>query len=568
MRPWGWAAGGLVVCLLLVCAAGAGSPPLPPQFHNATQDAHISFAHFKGSQGTSTILEEAGPGVCVADFDGDGWPDLYFVNGRDLYHRGIVTRNALYRNDHNGAFTDVTASAGVPGTGYGIGCVWGDYDNDGHPDLYVTQYGKNVLYHNNGDGTFTDVTAKAGVDGMDFGTRFHSAATFFDYDRDGNLDLYVGGYANFGPESRRLCNIGYGLLASCRPLVYGGSPAVLYHNNGDGTFTNVTRAAHIYQPKGLNLAAGAMDYDNDGWPDLFVANDGIEAYLYHNNHDGTFKDVALTSGIALTADGSPMAGMCIAFGDYNNDGNLDLLITDFQMATDHLWQNDGKGFFDDVSERSGIARQTRQVLSFGGGFFDYDNDGWPDIFIANGHVYPDVEKTDPLVHYKQINSLLHNQGDGSFLDVTKSSGDGFSVPYLGRGVAFVDYDNDGNVDVVVGNNGDPPLLLHNTGAMGHHFVGIQLVGSRSNRDAMGARIRLSAGGKTQVREISGGGSYLSQSDLRAHFGLGTYTGAVTVDVQWPDGTRQKFTGLDPDSYYRIVEGIAHAVSISYHRAKI
>ncbi len=542
---------GLAAMVLLVLA---GTPTPSVQFHNATAAAHISFVHFKGSEGISTILEEAGPGVCVADFDGDGWPDIYFVNGRDLYHRGIETRNALYRNNRDGTFTDVTARAGVPGTGYGVGCVWGDYDNDGHPDLYVTQYGKNVLYHNNGDGSFTDVTVRAKVDGTDFGTRFHTAATFFDYDRDGKLDLYAGGYANFGPESQRLCNIGYGVSASCRPLVYGGSPNVLYHNNGDGTFTNVTKAAHIYQPKGLNLAAGAADYDNDGWPDLFVANDGIEAYLFHNNHDGTFTESALQSGIALTADGSAMAGMCISLGDYDNDGNLDLFITDFQMASDHVWRNDGRGFFDETSERAGIAAPTRQVLSFGGGFFDYDNDGWLDLFIANGHVYPGVEKTDPSVHYKQIDSLFHNQGNGTFVETTKSAGDGFSTPYLGRGAAFLDYDNDGNMDIIVGNNGDPQLLLHNSGGAGNHFIGFQLVGTRSNRDAMGARIRLEAGGLTQIREISGGGSYLSQSDLRAHFGLGRSTRAASVEISWPSGLRQRFADLEADRYYRVVEG--------------
>ncbi|MGA8438438.1 MAG: VCBS repeat-containing protein, partial [Candidatus Sulfotelmatobacter sp.] len=236
---------------------------------------------------------EAGMGIDAADVDGDGWQDIYFVNGRDLYDRGISARNALYRNNGDGTFTDVTEKAGVPGNGYGLGCVWGDYDNDGFPDLYVTQYGKNVLYHNNGDGTFTDVTDKAGVGGMDFGTMFHTGATFFDYDRDGRLDLYVGGYANFGPKSRRYCNIGAGMPSSCRPMVYGGTPDVLYHNNGDGTFTNVTKKAGIYQPKGLNLSVGAADYDNDGWPDLFVANDGLEAYLYHNQHDGTFKEIAV-----------------------------------------------------------------------------------------------------------------------------------------------------------------------------------------------------------------------------------------------------------------------------------
>ncbi|HKC88424.1 MAG TPA: VCBS repeat-containing protein, partial [Blastocatellia bacterium] len=257
-------------------------PAATVQFTDVTKAAGISFTHFKGNNGTSTILEEAGPGVCVFDYDGDGYQDIYFVNGRDLYQRGLQKRNALYRNNGDGSFTDVTEKAGAPGAGYGLGCVAGDYDNDGRVDLYVTQYGKNVLYHNNGDGSFTDVTDKAGVGAMDFDAPFHSGATFFDYDRDGFLDLYVGSYVNFGPGSRRVCQIGAGVPTSCPPAVYQGSPAILYHNNGDGSFTNVTKAAKIYQPKGKNLSVGAFDFDDDGWPDLFVANDGVEAYLYRN----------------------------------------------------------------------------------------------------------------------------------------------------------------------------------------------------------------------------------------------------------------------------------------------
>lgn len=266
----------------------------------------------------------------------------------------------------------------------------------------------------------------------------------------------------FGPKSQRYCTIGYGVKTSCRPTVYGGTPAVLYHNNGDGTFTNVTKAAKIFQPKGLNLSVGAADYDNDGWPDLFVANDGIEAYLYHNQRNGTFKEVAITSGIALTANGAAMAAMCISHGDYDNDGNLDLYISDFQLSSDHVWHNDGKGFFDEVSDQAGITVPTRKVLSFGGGFFDYDNDGWLDIFIANGHVYEEVEQVTPGAKYKQINTLFHDEGNGKFVETTKSAGNGFEIPYAARGAAFADFDNDGNIDIVVANNGDPPLLLHNT----------------------------------------------------------------------------------------------------------
>ncbi len=446
-------------------AAISLSAPPAVQFEDVAAASGIRFVHYKGSQGISTILEEAGPGLCVADYDGDGLQDIYFVNGRNMHGEAAQARNALYRNNGDGTFIDVTDKAGVPGNAYGLGCVWGDYDNDGYADLYVTQYGKNILYHNNGDGTFTDVTAKARVDGTDFGTMFHSGATFFDYDRDGYLDLYAGGYVEFGPASKQTCMIGP-VLASCPPAEYGGSPAVLYHNNRDGTFTNVTKAAGMFQPNGKNLSVGAFDYDNDGWPDLFVANDGIEAYLFHNEHNGTFKEVALTSGVARSANGNTMAAMCLSFGDYDNDGLLDLYISDWQDVPDHIWHNDGKGFFDEVSDKVGIAASTKHVLSFGGGFFDYDNDGRLDLFIANGHVYDGVEKSTPDVHYKQINSLFHNNGNGRFSELANVGQPGSRIPHVGRGVAFADFDNDGYLDLVVANNGDTPLLLHNSGAWG------------------------------------------------------------------------------------------------------
>src|SRR6266536_1156871 len=483
--------------------AQADPTPNSVRFTNVTDSAGIKFVHFKGNDGISINREEFGPGVCVGDYDGDGWPDIYFVNGRDLYHRGISVRNALYHNNRDGTFTDVTDRAGVPGTGYGLGCVWGDFDNDGFPDLFVTQYGKNVLYRNNGNGTFTDITDKAGVGGLESGL-FHSGATFFDYDRDGWLDLYVGSYVNLG--DKRYCKLG-DVLSSCAPSEYKGSPDALCHNNHDGTFTNVTQAAGIYQPQGKNLSVQAADYDNDGWPDLFVANDGLNAYLYPNERNRTFKEVGLTTGMAVTARGTVMAAMCISLGDYDNDGQLDLYISDFQRSSDHLWHNEGKGLFDEVSEQAGITRLTREVLSFGGGFFDYDNDGWLDIFIANGHVYPEVEQATPGTHYRQINSLFHNEGNGRFTEAGKSSGNGFATPYVGRGVAFADFDNDGLVDVVIANNGDSPVLLHNSGANGNHFLNFKLSGKKSNRDAMGARVRVVTGTMSQIRETAGGGSY-------------------------------------------------------------
>ena len=550
--PWPvfvfWVSVLLLVCLFRLSAQTA--PPPAIQFTNVTESAGIKFKHFKGNKGISINREEFGPGVCVADFDGDGWPDIYFVNGRDLYDRGISVTNALHRSNHDGTFSDVTDKAGVPGTGYGLGCVWGDFDNNGFPDLFVTQYGKNALYRNNGDGTFTDVTDKAGVGGLESGT-FHSGATFFDYDRDGWLDLYVGSYVDIG--DKRYCKLG-DLLSSCAPSEYRGSPDVLYHNNHDGTFTNVTKAAGIYQPQGKNLAVQAGDYDNDGWPDLFVANDGLNAYLYHNEGNGKFKEVGLTTGMAVTARGTLMAAMCISLGDYDNDGQLDLYISDFQRSSDHLWHNDGKGFFDEVSDEVGITQSTRDVLSFGGGFMDYDNDGWLDLFIANGHVYPEVEQATPGTHYKQVNSLFHHESTGKFVEVSKSSGDGFQTPHASRGVAFAEFDNDGFIDVLVANNGDPPLLLHNTGGNGNNFINFKLTGKNSNRDAMGARIRLVSGTVSQIREITGGGSYLSQSDLRAHFGLGKATRAETVEVIWPSGQRQSFKDVDANKFYLVEEG--------------
>jgi enediyne biosynthesis protein E4 len=528
-------------------------PASPVTFTDVTPASGINFVYFKGNRGTSTLLEEAGPGVCAGDYDGDGSIDLYFVNGRDLYGRGIKTQNALYHNKRNGTFEDVTDSAGVPGTAYSLGCVWGDYDNDGRPDLYVTQYGKYILYHNEGNGRFKDVTDEAHVDGMNFGTVLHTGATFFDYDRDGWLDLYAGGYANFGPKSQRNCDIGGGVMSSCLPAMYGGTPAVLYHNNHDGTFSNVTKAAGLWQPEGINLTVQASDFDNDGWPDLFVSNDGTPAYLYHNNENGTFTEMGMGSGMAMRGDGIAMAAMCMSLGDYDHDGFQDVYISDFQMVPDHLWHNDEKDFFDEVTDAAGVGEFTKQVLSFGGGFFDYDNDGWLDIFIANGSVYPEIAQVSREIKYKQLPILFHNDHNGRFTDVSSQSGNGFTHPYASRGAAFADLDNYGNVDIVIANSGDPPLILHNGGNASAHFVTSRLVGKRSNRDAMGAKVRIVAGGVRQLLEIMGGGSYLSQSDLRAHFGLGSADRVEMVEVEWPSGSRATYRNVSADKFYVIRE---------------
>ena len=541
----------LLIALPAATQTQTQASPATTEFSDVTNAAGIRFTHFKGNDGVSINLEEFGPGVCVSDYDKDGWQDIYFVNGRDRYNRGIDVKNALYRNNGNGTFTDVTDAAGVPGTNYGLGCVWGDYDNDGFPDLFVTQFGANVLYHNNGNGTFTDVTAKAGVAGLESG-QFHSGAVFFDYDRDGKLDLYVGSYVALGPKAQRYCDIG-GVKSSCAPAVYHGSPNALYHNNGDGTFTDVTAAAKILQPDGKNLSVGAYDWDNDGWPDLFVANDGQPAYLYQNLHNGRFRETAEIAGMAYNLHGQMMASMCISLGDFDNDGWLDLYISDFQKNSDHVWRNSGKGYFDEVSDEMGITLATKDVLSFGGGFLDFDNDGWLDIFIGNGHVYPEIEQVSTDTLYKQHNSLFHNDAHGKFTDVSAQGGLNSLPLRAARGVAFADFDNDGYVDVLVANNGDPPTLLHNNALHKNHFVNFKLVGTKSNRDALGARIKITAGGVNQIREIAGGGSYLSQSDLRANFGLGDATAISTVDVTWPSGAHQTFRDLPADHFYQLEE---------------
>jgi enediyne biosynthesis protein E4 len=542
--------------ILLLVAQPAATQPQdssapPPEFSDITTDAGIHFTHFKGNNGTSINLEEFGPGVCISDYDKDGWQDIYFVNGRDRYNRGIDVKNALYRNNGNGTFTDVTDAAGVPGTGFGLGCVWGDYDNDGFPDLFVSQFGANVLYHNNGDGTFTDVTKKAGVAGLESGS-LHAGAVFFDYDHDGKLDLYVGSYVKLDANSPRYCDIG-GTKSSCGPNAYSGSLNALYHNNGDGTFTTVTSSSKIAQPDGKNLAVGAFDWKNNGWPDLFVANDGQPAALYENLHNGKFRETAESVGMAYSSHGQTMAAMCISLGDYDNDGWLDLFISDFQKNSDHVWHNSGKGYFDEVSDETGLTQPTKEVLSFGGGFFDYDNDGWLDLFIGNGHVYPEIEQITNTL-YKQHNSLFHNDSHGKFVEASTAGGLNSLPRRAARGVAFADFDNDGYVDVLVANNGDPPTLLHNNALHKNHYVNFKLVGTKSNRDALGARIKITAGGVNQIREIVGGGSYLSQSDLRANFGLGDAKVISSIDVNWPSGAHQTFQNVPADHFYQLTEG--------------
>lgn len=536
------------------------------RFVDAAARAGITFRYANGRKGIATILEESGSGCALFDYDGDGWLDVYLLNGRDLYNRAgsPPTPNALYRNNRDGTFSDVTEKAGVPGTGYGLGVAAADYDNDGHADLYVCQWGKNVLYKNNGDGTFSDVTKKAGVGALDDGASFHTGAAWLDYDGDGRLDLFACGYVRFRLNGLRYCKLATGVLSNCPPQIYDGAPSILFHNKGDGTFANVTKKAGVFFPKGKALSALTGDVDGDGRTDLIVGNDGEEAWLLHNKGDGTFTNQATLAGIAFGQDGATMAAMGIDLGDFLNEGRPGFFVADFSKRPDHLWRNLGANTFLEVSAPSRVGDLGFPYLGFGAGFLDYDNDGWLDIFIANGHVYPEID-TDGAgdERYQQRNQLFHNQRDGTYRETTDQAGPAFALKHAGRGAAFGDVDNDGRVDVLVSNNDGLPVLVQSeNGASVGHFVSFRLVGTRSNRDAIGARVWVTAAGPgappRQMRDIKSGGSYLSSSDLRAHFGLGPATQISHVEVRWPSGVKQSWKALPADRFYVLREGTPHA----------
>lgn len=523
-------------------------------FEDVAAKAGLAFHYENGHKGIATILEESGSGCAFLDYDGDGYIDIYLLNGRDLYGRGIKQRNSLYHNNGDGTFTDVTEKAGVPGTGYGIGVAVGDYDNDGYPDLYVCQWGQNVLYHNNRDGTFTDVTAKSHVGGMDYNNNFHTGAVWVDYDHDGKLDLFACSYVQFKLDGLRYCKIQNGVMSNCPPQVYDGSPSILYHNNGDGTFTNVTKEMGCYFPNGKALSAVTGDVDDDGWTDIIVGNDGEEAWLLKNDKGRKFTNIAPEAGIAFAQDSATMAAMGIDLGDFMNEGRLGFMVADFSKRPDHVWKNIGKGAFLEVSGPSNLGSLGFPYLGFGAGFFDYDNDGWLDIVIANGHVYPEVEQPGSDEHYLQPNQLFHNEKNGTFKETTQQAGTGFQQKHAARGVAFGDFDNDGNLDLLINNNDGSPTLLHNTGTQGNHFVNLKMVGTKSNRDAIGTRVTLTIGNLKLKREVKNGGSYLSASDPRLHFGIGTATKIDSVEILWTSGAKQTLQNLEADKFYQVTEG--------------
>jgi len=544
------------ISLLLVMSCCAQTPKAAdakdnaashfPQFEDVTEKSKINFRHSFGEQALSSILEATGSGAVWFDYNNDGLLDLYVLSGK--YIEGVTEHsrpdgkdatNHLYRNNGDGTFTDVTEQAGVAGKGFSMGVAAGDYDNDGFEDLYVTSWNSAILYHNNGDGTFTDVTEKAGVQNHFFGV----GAAWIDYDRDGKLDLFVGNYLQYDPKAKRLY---YTADAFAGPLDYEGESNRLFHNNGDGTFTDVSAQAGIATPVGRAMGVTVSDFDNDGWPDIYVANDQMESYLYHNNHDGTFANVSLEQNVAYGTNGDTPSAMGPIFADYDNDGALDLFVSD--MRYHRLFRNSLKeGFFIDTTASSGVARMAGQYVGWGDGIFDFDNDGLKDLFVVNGGLHWLIPMED---------TLLRNNGNGTFSDISALAGSYFKIKKVGRGACFSDFDNDGYVDafiVVLGGKGILVRAVPPPAASRYHWLTIKLIGTKSNRDGYGARIEAVAGDLKQIVENEPSAGYLSQNDPRPHVGLGNHAEVDTLTIKWPSGVVQTLEHVKADQFLTITE---------------
>jgi hypothetical protein len=538
--------------------------PSSPRFRfaNIARDAGLDMSIVFGDREKNTYLvETTGTGVAMIDYDGDGWNDLFFVNGSTLagFAAGEEPTNHLYRNKGDRTFEDVTAKTGLAASGWGQGACVGDYDNDGHDDLFVTAWGQNHLYHNDGGARFTDVTTRARF--VETARRWSTSCAFLDYDRDGRLDLFVDRYIDFDPASTPRPESGLcryrGLPVACGPPGLPGARNVLYRNRGDGTFEDVSERAGITRTSGTYaLGVSTLDFDDDGWVDLYVADDSSPSVLYRNNRDGTFTDIAVRAGCAYSQDGKAQAGMGVAVGDYDRDGRMDVFKTNFAGDTSTLYRNGGNGLCEDRTFASGLGLNTRW-LGWGTAFADFDNDGWLDLFAVNGHVYPEVRQVKAEAGYEQPKVFYRNAGNGRFEDLTAALGAPLTIAKAARGAAFGDIDNDGRIDVAIANVNDRPDLYRVTGAPSHHWITLKLEGTTSNRDAIGARVHLVAGGPLKIeqwQEVRGGGSYLSQSDLRVHFGVGAATLVDRLDVRWPNGREETWERLRADTLHVLREG--------------
>ena len=551
-----------VVAALLWPAGLPAEEPRPPrsepiQFEEVAARAGVTVLNLSGGPRKDYLLEIAGNGAAFFDYDNDGDLDLLIANGSTFarLREGGDPMLVLYENDGGGRFTDVTGRARLSAKGWGMGVCVADFDNDGHQDFYLTAYGPNHLYRNLGDGTFADVTPRAGVGDA----RWSTGCAFGDYDRDGFVDLYVANYVKQDDQTTPTRGVSpfcqfLGMNVLCGPRGLPGEPDVLYRNNGDGTFSDVSQAAGIRDPGLYGFGVLFTDLDADGWPDIYVANDAAPNFFFHNNRDGTFTESALEAGIALSEEGRAQSGMGLEAGDFNGDGRLDLFITNFSHDHNTLYENLGDAAFRDSSYSTGVAETSFNSLAWGIAFADLDNDGWQDVYVANGHIYPEIDDFPLGSTFKQPNQLYRNLGNGRFSEVSAESSPALQILRSSRGVAAGDYDNDGRLDLIVIELNDRPTLLHNRTANGNHWLRLRLAGSKSNRDAIGARVLVTAAGRTQVAEVRSGGSYLSHHDLRLHFGLGPAARVERLEIRWPSGDVELLENLAADQFYVVSEG--------------
>ena len=529
-------------------------PSGPIRFTDVTAQAGIHFRHNSGAFGKKYLPETMGSGVCVIDYDNDGWQDILFVNSTSWPgHASVKSYPALYRNNHDGTFTDMTRQAGLNLEIYGLGCAVGDYDNDGYDDIYITALDGNHLFHNLGNGKFSDATAKAGVRDAGFAT----GAVWFDYDNDGKLDLFVSHYVDWSIATDQNCSLDGKNKSYCTPELYKGQSGTLFHNMGNGRFEDVTKRAGLYDPKSKSLGIALIDFDNDGWLDLFVANDTQANKLYRNNHNGTFSEVAFEAGVAYSDAGKARAGMGTDAADYDLSGRQSLVIGNFTNESLALYHNDGSGLFSDTSVGSGIASPSAKSLTFSTFFFDYDLDGLPDIFALNGHVADDITVVQPSVHYAERPLLFRNIGHGKFEDVSDRVGSALQQAIVGRGAAYFDFDNDGDLDLIVTTNNGPARLLRNDNGNQNDMLRIKTIGTRSNRDGIGARVTVeTAKGLHLMQMVKSGASYLSQSELPLTFGLGKPEDGKTVNLEivWPGGKKESVKDIKPNQFLTLQEG--------------
>jgi hypothetical protein len=537
--------------LAIAAVAGIGFAPQPIRFTDVTAAAGLHFTHHNGAFGKKYLPETMGSGCAFIDLDGSGWPSILLLNGKDWTPQSKKYTSALYRNNRDGTFTDVTAGSGLDVQMYAMGVSVADYDNDGLPDIYITALDGDRLFHNEGHFRFRDVTAASGVRNANFGT----GAAWLDYDRDGKADLFVANYIQWTPQTDLWCSLDGATKSYCTPESAKGAPSKLYRNLGGGKFEDVSAKAGIADAGSKSLGVVVLDYNNDGWPDLFVSNDTQPNKLFRNNRDGTFTDEGIQAGVAFGEDGVARGAMGVDAADYDRSGRQHLLVGNFSNQMLGLYHNEGNGLFVDEAPRSAVGRGSLLSLTFGAFFFDYDNDGYPDIFAANGHTEEGIERIQPKVQFREPPLLFHNTGKGKFEDVSNAIGSDFARPLLARGAAYADFNHDGGVDILMTTNNGPPRLLRNDGGSRNNWISVTLSGTKTNRSALGAVVRIESASGKQWNMVRSGGSYCSQSDLALHFGLGRDEKVSALTVEWPSGARQSFVNLAADRFFQIDEAL-------------